>query len=88
MAREVIADKGIWAAKKRYMLNVSHDREGVHVCKNLNLKIMGIEAVKSSTPEVCRGIELERLLNYHHGLKMRETLQKFIADFKERVFSH
>ena len=52
MAREVIADKGIWVAKKRYMLNV-HNSEGVQYAKP-KLKIMGIEAIKSSTPEICR----------------------------------
>jgi DNA polymerase elongation subunit (family B) len=53
MSREVIADKGVWTAKKRYILNV-HDSEGVRYTEP-KLKMMGIEAVKSSTPEVCRG---------------------------------
>jgi len=52
MTREVIADKGIWTAKKRYILNV-HDSEGVRYAEP-KLKIMGIEAVKSSTPGACR----------------------------------
>ena len=52
MSREVIADKGIWTAKKRYILNV-HDSEGVRYAEP-ELKIMGIEAVKSSTPGPCR----------------------------------
>jgi DNA polymerase elongation subunit (family B) len=52
MAREAIADKGIWTAKKRYILNV-WDMEGVKY-KEAQLKIMGIEAVKSSTPAPCR----------------------------------
>jgi len=52
MAREVIADRGIWTAKKRYILNV-HNNEGVQYAEP-KLKIMGIEAIKSSTPEVCR----------------------------------
>lgn len=52
MEREVIADKGLWTAKKRYILNV-HNSEGVEY-KEPKLKIMGIEAIKSSTPEVCR----------------------------------
>ena len=47
MKREVIADKGIWTAKKRYILN-AWDVEGVRY-KEPSLKIMGIEAVKSST---------------------------------------
>ena len=52
MKREAIADRGIWTAKKRYILNV-HDNEGVRY-KKPKLKIMGIEAIKSSTPEPCR----------------------------------
>ena len=52
MGREVIADRGIWTAKKRYILNV-HDNEGVRYAEP-KLKILGIEAIKSSTPEVCR----------------------------------
>lgn len=53
MEREVISDRGIWAAKKRYILNV-HNSEGVQYEKP-KLKIMGIEAIKSSTPEIVRG---------------------------------
>jgi DNA polymerase elongation subunit (family B) len=52
MKREAIADKGLWTAKKRYILNV-HDNEGVRYAEP-KLKIMGIEAIKSSTPEPCR----------------------------------
>ena len=48
MGREVIADKGIWTAKKRYILNV-HDNEGVRL-QEPKLKMMGIETAKSSTP--------------------------------------
>jgi len=52
MGREVIADKGIWTAKKRYILNV-HDSEGVRY-NTPKLKMMGIETAKSSTPMWCR----------------------------------
>ena len=52
MKREVIANKGIWTAKKRYILNVFNE-EGLDL-KEPKLKIMGIEAVKSSTPAPCR----------------------------------
>ena len=48
MGREVIADRGIWTAKKRYILNV-HDNEGVRLAEP-KLKMMGIETAKSSTP--------------------------------------
>ncbi len=83
MKREVIANKGIWVAKKRYMLNVL-DEEGVRLSET-KLKIMGIEAVKSSTPKVCRGRikkAIEIIMN-----KDEETLQKFIADFKKEFFN-
>ena len=52
MKRENIADRGIWTAKKRYILNV-WDSEGVRYAEP-KLKMMGIEAVKSSTPAPCR----------------------------------
>ena len=52
MKRENIADRGIWTAKKRYILNVWNS-EGVAYTEP-KLKVMGIEAVKSSTPAPCR----------------------------------
>jgi DNA polymerase elongation subunit (family B) len=52
MKREVLADKGIWTAKKRYVLNV-HNSEGVQFAKP-KIKVMGLEMVKSSTPAVIR----------------------------------
>jgi DNA polymerase elongation subunit (family B) len=52
MKRENIAERGIWLAKKRYILNV-WDSEGVRY-EEPKLKMMGIEAVKSSTPAPCR----------------------------------
>ena len=61
MKREVISNKAIWVAKKRYMMNVL-DEEGVRLAKP-KLKIMGIEAVKSSTPQVCRG-KIKEAINF------------------------
>jgi len=52
MKREVLADKGIWTAKKRYILNV-HNSEGVQYAEP-KIKVMGLEMVKSSTPAVIR----------------------------------
>ena len=54
MKRENIADRGIWTAKKRYILNV-YNSEGVAYSEP-KLKVMGIEAVKSSTPAPCRAM--------------------------------
>jgi DNA polymerase elongation subunit (family B) len=54
MKLESLADRAIWTAKKRYVLNV-HYSEGV-TFNQPELKIMGIEAIKSSTPAYCRDI--------------------------------
>ena len=79
MKRETIANKGIWTAKKRYILN-AWDIEGVRFTEP-KLKIMGIEAVKSSTPGACRDKIKECLkVIMNEG---EEEAQKFISDFKE-----
>ncbi len=52
MKRENIAERGIWTAKKRYILNV-WDSEGVRY-NDHKLKMIGIEEFKSSTPAPCR----------------------------------
>jgi len=83
MKRENIADKGIWTAKKRYILNV-WDSEGVRYEKP-KLKMMGIEAVKSSTPAPCRQ-KIKDALNVIMN-KDEEEAQKFIADFREEFTS-
>jgi DNA polymerase elongation subunit (family B) len=77
MKREVIADKGIWTAKKRYMLNVL-DEEGI-TFDEPKLKIMGIEAVKSSTPEVCRN-NIKKAITIIMN-KEQSDLHKLVADF-------
>lgn len=79
MKREAIADAGIWTAKKRYILNV-HNSEGVQYAEP-KLKIMGIEAVKSSTPAVVRGKFKEAYRLMLSGSE--KDLQKFVADFYE-----
>ena len=79
MKREAIANKGIWVAKKRYMMNV-FDEEGIRF-DTPKLKIMGVEAVKSSTPEVCRGKikdAIRVIMNEDES-----ALIKFVSDFKE-----
>lgn len=83
MAREVIADRGIWTAKKRYILNV-HNNEGVQYTEP-KLKIMGIEAIKSSTPEVVREKFKEIFKIIMNGSEA-ET-QEFIRNFR-REFSN
>ena len=83
MKREVIADKGIWTAKKRYILN-AHDVEGVRF-KEPQLKIMGLEAVKSSTPAPCRKKIKEALTIIMGGdeKQLNDFLIKFRDEFNK-----
>ena len=78
MKREVIANKAIWTAKKRYILNVFNE-EGVDL-KEPKLKIMGIEAVKSSTPAPCR-VKIKEALKLIMN-KDETALIQFIDDFR------
>jgi len=77
MKREAISDSGIWTAKKRYILNV-HNNEGVQYSKP-KLKIMGIEAVKSSTPNSCRVAlkELFKVIITGTEEETRQAIQTF-----------
>jgi len=83
MKRETIANKGIWKAKKMYILN-AWNVEGVQYDKP-QLKMQGIEAVRSSTPGICRvaikkGLEI--IMN-----KEEADLHKFVLDFKNEYYT-
>ena len=82
MKREVIADRGIWTAKKRYILNV-HNSEGVQYAKP-KLKILGIEAVKASTPMVCRNAmkEMFQIIISTDEKTTQAAIAKFKDEFK------
>ena len=80
MKREAIADRAIWTAKKRYILNVL-DNEGVRYSQP-KLKMMGIEAIKSSTPAVCRD-EMKRMFKIVMTGDKAQT-QAAIAEFRSR----
>jgi DNA polymerase elongation subunit (family B) len=84
MKREVIANKGIWTAKKRYMLNVL-DEEGI-TFDEPKLKIMGIEAIRSSTPEICRS-KIREVIKIIMN-KDEDTLIDFVAKFREEFSKH
>ena len=79
MKREVLADVGIWVAKKHYILNV-HNSEGVEY-EEPELKIMGIEAVKSSTPEPCRNALKKAFKLVMNGTE--DDVINFIEEFKK-----
>ena len=83
MKRETIANKGIWKAKKMYILN-AWNVEGVQYDEP-KLKIQGIEAVRSSTPHVCREYiknALAIIMNENE-----KALQKYISDAREEYKS-
>ena len=78
MKRENIASSGIWTAKKRYMLNV-WDSEGVRYDEP-KLKMMGIEAVKSSTPAPCRTAIKDAINIMMNGTE--KDLLDFVSNFR------
>ena len=79
MKREALADKGIWTAKKRYILNV-YNNEGVEYAKP-KVKVMGLEMIKSSTPTACReklSESIDVILN-----KTEDDMIAFIDKFRK-----
>jgi len=83
MKREALADKGIWTAKKRYILNV-YNNEGV-AYKEPKLKVMGLEMIKSSTPSAIREKMAEIIKLMMVGNE--SDIQNFILDFKTKFKS-
>lgn len=79
MKREALADKAIWRAAKNYIINV-WDNEGVRY-KEPKIKMKGIEAVRSSTPMVCRNKIKDCLKIIMNGNE--KELQLFIKKFYE-----
>lgn len=83
MKREIIGDRAVWTGKKHYIINY-WDKEGVRNSEP-ELKIMGIESIKSSTPEVCRD-----KINEAIKIMMRGTenqLQSFVKNFRNEFNS-
>jgi len=73
MKRESLANKGIWTAKKRYILNV-WDSEGIRY-KKPKMVIHGLEAIKSSTPGACR-------------VKIKEALTIIMNGTEDELITH
>lgn len=82
MKREGLSDKGVWTAKKRYILNV-YNNEGVQY-KEPHLKVMGLEMVKSSTPSAIRRKMEETIKIIIRGteFEVQEYIAKFKSEFK------
>jgi DNA polymerase elongation subunit (family B) len=79
MKREALANRGIWTAKKRYIMNV-YNNEGVQY-NEPDLKVVGLEMIKSSTPAAVRSKMKESIQLMISGTE--EDMHKFIAEFRE-----
>ena len=79
MKREGLSDKGVWTAKKRYILNV-YNNEGVQYAEP-HMKVMGLEMIKSSTPSAIREKMKDAVKLMMTGTETQ--VQEFIANFKE-----
>lgn len=73
MKREALASRGLWTAKKRYVLNV-YNNEGVQY-KEPKMKVMGLEMVKSSTPAIIRE-------------RMKETIKLIITGTETELHNY
>jgi DNA polymerase elongation subunit (family B) len=79
MKREALADKGIWTAKKRYIMHV-YDNEGVRYSEP-EMKVMGLEMIKSSTPAPVREKMKDALQIMMKGTE--SDIHNFISSFKD-----
>lgn len=86
MKREVIAEKGLWQAKKRYVLDV-WDSEGVRYASP-KLKMMGLETIRSSTPKICREklTEAIKLVMRADERSVQELVKEFRKEFMALPF--
>ena len=79
MKREGLSDKGIWTAKKRYILNV-YNNEGVQY-NEPKMKVMGLEMIKSSTPSAIREkmkLAISLMVN-----GTQDDIHNFITEFRK-----
>lgn len=79
MKREALANKGIWTAKKRYILNI-YNNEGVQY-KEPQMKVMGLEMIKSSTPAAIREKMKQSIKIMINGTQ--EDIHTFIEKFRQ-----
>ena len=79
MKREGLSDKGVWTAKKRYILNV-YNNEGVQYA-DPHMKVMGLEMIKSSTPSAIREKMKAAIKLMMTGTE--QEVQDFIANFRK-----
>lgn len=82
MSREVIAETGLWKAKKNYILNVRNN-EGV-AYDPPKLKMTGVDAIKSSTPKICKEamVELFKIIMTGNEKATQDYITAFRARFE------
>ena len=83
MKREVIAERAVWTAKKRYAMTVYNGEDNVTL-KDPHYKIIGLEIIKSSTPKAIR----EKLMN---AVKIvltgtEKELQEYVKQVEREFF--
>ena len=78
--REIIADRGIWIAKKRYAVNV-YNSEGVSYDPP-KLKVLGMEIVRSSTPAPVRKALKEAVTIAL--TKDEESIKQYVSELEAR----
>jgi DNA polymerase elongation subunit (family B) len=83
MKREGLSDKGIWTAKKRYIMHV-YNNEGVQYTEP-DMKVMGLEMIKSSTPAPVREKMKQALQIIMKGTEsdMHTFIDSFRSEFKK-----
>jgi DNA polymerase elongation subunit (family B) len=83
MKREGLSDKGVWTAKKRYILNV-YNNEGVQYAEP-KIKVMGLEMIKSSTPAAIRERMKDaiKLMMTGNESDVQSFISKFRSEFKQ-----
>lgn len=80
---EKVSNRGLFTTKKRYILNILYD-EGIYFDEP-QIKITGMEAVRSSTPQICRE-HLKKAINIIMN-EDESSLHKMVKEFKENFFN-
>lgn len=80
MKLEKVTNRTIFLGKKRYLMNTLSS-EGVHY-DTPKISMTGVEAIRSSTPEVCRDAMKDLFFTILN--KTEEEVQAEIANFKEK----
>jgi len=84
MEMEAISDKSLFVAKKKYVMNLIHN-DGYDIDSGSELKIRGMEIIRTSTPKVIRE-ELKKATNIILYSENNDDLINFVKDFKKKFY--